>query len=106
MNMRHGPETGLMLPTNGAVKKEEEFIYHKYTQGRRKQIISGGHKFRRKAPEKIFFAPPPEFWGSNELAVVIGLSKAKHIYKHSHVGELVTVLYKRNKLDNYNKIYY
>ena len=52
--------------------------------------------------------PPPEFWGSNELAVdvVIGLSKAKHIYKHSHVGELVTVLYKRNKLDNYNKIYY
>ena len=40
------------------------------------------------------------------MDVVIGLSKAKHISKHSHVGELVTVLYKRNKLDNYNKIYY
>ena len=81
-------------------------------QGRRKQIISGGHKFRREAPEIFWGAPnfslasPPEFWGSNELAVVIGLSKAKYIYKHSHVGELVTVLYKRNKLDNYNKIYY
>ena len=57
-------------------------------------------------PHFSFGPPPPEFWGSNELAVVIGLSKAKHIYKHSHVGELITVLYKRNKLDNYNKIYY
>ena len=54
----------------------------------------------------LFICPPPEFRGSNELAVVIGISKAKHISKHSHVGELVIVLYKRNKLDNYNKIYY
>jgi len=77
-----------------------------------KQIISGGTNSGVKRRKKFFLAPPPlfiwapEFSTSNELAVVIGLSKAKHTSKHSHVGELVTVLYKRNKLDNYNKIYY
>ena len=76
-------------------------------RGQLTDVITCVKNFFWGAPHFSFAPPlPPKFWGSNELAVVIGLSKAKHISKHSHVGELVTVLYKHNKLDNYNKIYY